>query len=206
MIALRDALVTRFASLPGVRAAAAHDEDFDEGEIRRLGPKGLPGVYVVHVETVDVMEVTGRDLVGDHRWAAVVMAAAGPAKRLERASRGDAAGIIAHRIAYELAIKVGPDFAGACSRPERIEVRNASTSTTAKLGVAVYVVEWRQGAPIRPEDLDLELADLELVATTITPDEGPETIAAAGLVGVEEEADDDSVAGETGDAVASETI
>lgn len=204
MIELRDALVSRFAALPGVRMAEAHDEDFGEAEIRRVGGKAMPAVYVVNAGAQKIETIPGRDVVADFRWAAVVLATRGNEVANDRASRGDAAAAIAYRVAYEL--EAGSAFAGQCRRPAKVAVANASTAGTARLGVSAWVVTWTHRAPIRPDDLDLVLADLDLIASTIDPDEGPTAETAAGAVTVLEE-DGERIESEVGgEVVAAETI
>lgn len=204
MIALRDELVARFAGLPGVVLAVAHDEDVDEDEIHRIGHAKTPAVLVVHLGADSPEVLPGEGVMAKHRWAAIVLATRGDAQELARDSRGDAAQIIGLRIAYELA--AGDRFAAEHDRPEKVRVHNASNVKTARLGVAVAVVEWVHEGPIDPDDLVLELQALEIVTGTITPDEGPETVATAGSVGVEEEQGGVAVQGEAGDPVAAEGI
>lgn len=170
MIALRDAYVTAFGALPGVRKAIAHDEDVNEAELKRIGSKATPVVYVVCLGTDPAEYAT--EGVATHRFAAVVAADRSAAAREDSASKGDLAAVIALRIAYELVVHDGlPEAAAdALTRqsPTDVRTRNESGTDLARAGYSVWVATWRVQAPLTPEDVELVTRPLDAIHGSFT--------------------------------------
>lgn len=171
MIRLRDAYVTRFADLPLVRSARAHDEDVNEAELKRVGSKATPVVYVVCMGT-DSAEYSG-EAEAPHRFAAVVATDRSAAAREDEAaaSKGDLAGVIALRIANELVTGAAPTHEGSdltSGPPTDVRTRNESSTELARAGYAVWVVTWRVLAPLTPEDAELVRRPLHAIHTSYT--------------------------------------
>jgi hypothetical protein len=171
VIALRNAYVARIATLPHVRTAVAHDEDVNEAELKRIGSKATPVVYVVCLGTDDA-EFSG-ETEAPHRFAAVVATDRSAAAREEDiASKGDLAGAIALRVAYDLITGAAPTASGGgdlTSGPAtNVRTRNESSSELARAGYSVWVVTWRVLAPITPDDVELVTRPLHAIHTSYT--------------------------------------
>lgn len=171
-LALRDELVARFAAweVEGasvLRDVSGHDEDFGLGELARVGSKGTPWARVVRLGFDADEDGADRDALWS--WAVVIGADTKSAVRAD-GSRGDLAGSIAARVAFELV--QGGTFTASTGPAERVRAKNASTTATAKAGFAVWVVTFDMRAPIRPEDRELVTVPLERIHTDydIAPD------------------------------------
>lgn len=164
-LALRDEFVTRFAAwevdgAPVLRDVAGHDEDFGLSELSRVGSKATPFARVVRLGFA--ADEGGSDGDALWSWAVVIAADLGAAKRAD-GSRGDLAGSIAARVAFELV--QGGTFAESTGPAERVRAKNASTTATALKGYAVWVVTFDMRAPIRPADRELVTVPLETIHT-----------------------------------------
>lgn len=171
-LALRDQIVTRLAgfTVDGdavLRDVAGHDEDFGLSELGRVGSKGTPFARVVRLGFA--ADEDGADCDALWSWAVVIAADTKSAVRAD-GSRGDLAGSIAARVAFELVS--GETFSESTSAAGKVRAKNVSTTATAKAGYAVWVVTFDMRAPIRPEDRELVTVPLETIHTDydIAPD------------------------------------
>lgn len=171
-LALRDELVARFAAFevdgaPVLRDVAGHDEDFGLSELARVGSKNTPWARVVRLGFEADEDGAERDALWS--WAVVIGTDVKAAHRAD-GSRGDLAGSIAARVAFDLVS--GETFAGSTGPAARVRAKNASTTATAQKGYAVWVVTFEMRAPIRPEDRELVTVPLERIHTDydIAPD------------------------------------
>jgi len=164
-LALRDQIVTRLAGFTVggdavLRDVAGHDEDFGLSELGRVGSKGTPFARVVRLGFAADEDGADRDALW--AWAIVIAADVKAAHRAD-GSRGDLAGSIAARVAFELVS--GETFSESTSAAMRVAAKNVSTTATAKAGYAVWVVTFEMRAPIRPEDRELVTVPLETIHT-----------------------------------------
>lgn len=164
-LALRDEFVARFAAweVDGskvLRDVAGHDEDFGLSELARVGSKATPFARVVRLGFEADEEGSERDALWS--WAVVIAADVAAGKRAD-GSRGDVAGSIAARVAFELV--QGGTFAESTGPAERVRAKNASTTATALKGYAVWVVTFDMRAPIQPADRELVTVPLERIHT-----------------------------------------
>jgi len=171
VIELRDQYVTRFGSLAGTRVhAAAHDGEFRQGEVKRLGARA-PSVYVACVGVPEAVDETG-ELQAELAWAAFVLTREGDAIRAGHGSAGDFAALLSLAIIHEL--ERGEDFAAATRAARKVRAQNLFGTDVAREGYSLWAVTWQQATTITPEGLVAALSALRTVHTDmdLDPEQG----------------------------------
>ncbi|MEM7607329.1 MAG: hypothetical protein AAF411_18410 [Myxococcota bacterium] len=150
---LRDAYVTRFAAISGVRRAIAADPSWDEDELRRVGAQGTPLVLVMcdGIGRTDLAEF-GDTHIARFDFTAVVIAQKGDAVRLSKASPGDIAASIASRIVSS--IERGDRPNGECGRRPTVRAENVTDAGLARHGRFAWALQWSADALV---DLDAQI-------------------------------------------------
>lgn len=204
VVTLRDEYVARFAAIDGVREARAHDQDWNDAELARVGVRQTPTVLVTAMG-FDSVEVRNGTVVADYRWAAIVIARNKDAVVEGESSGGDVAGLLAARVARELA---ADGFSAACGRAHGIDAGNVSTAARAKAGnLTMWAVAWQQAAELE-DAAEITLLDLDTIATEtdVTGDGVADAVTAAGGPYVVEEDGTTKVLDESGEPIRTETL
>lgn len=170
MLALRDQYVERFNTIPAVQLCTAHDGEFRDGEVERLGGAKTPGVYVACMGLVedDELDVAG-PLQATLAWVAFVLVRSPDAIREARASAGDLAALIALAIVYQLTR--GDAFPAALARAKSFRAQNLFGTASAKRGHTLWAVTWHQSTEITPEGLEAVLAAFRTFHTDVDVDQ-----------------------------------
>ena len=171
MIVLRDQYVERFAALPGLQLhSAAHDGEFRQGEVARLGGRS-PAVYVACVGVPEVLDDPG-ELQARLAWAAFIVTRDADAIRLTKKTGGDLGALTALAILHEL--ERGADFPAATEAARKMKAQNLFGTDAAREGFTLWAVTWQQATTITPEGLAAALDALRTVHTDmdVSPEEG----------------------------------
>lgn len=170
MLALRDQYVERFGAIPAVELCTAHDGEFRDGEVERLGGAKTPGVYVACMGLVEDDELGNAGVLqATLAWVAFVLTRSPDAVREVRRSSGDVAALIALAIVHELVR--GEHFEAAWSPATALRCQNLFGTSSAKKGHTLWAVTWHQSTEITPEGLEAVLNPFRTFHTDVDVDQ-----------------------------------